>query len=86
MIAEIAHRRPEVAALCERYHVRRLDVFGSAARGTDFGPAFDVDVLVAYEPAHAPPSLGDSWPCATRWPRCSGAMWNLIMDGVVRNP
>ncbi len=42
-------RRAEVAALCRRFHVRRLDLFGSAARGT-FDPArSDLDFVVTYE-------------------------------------
>lgn len=36
-------------ALCRRFHVRRLDLFGSAADGR-FDPArSDLDVLVAFE-------------------------------------
>jgi predicted nucleotidyltransferase len=39
----------EIEALCRRLHVRRLDVFGSAARG-DFDPeASDLDFLVEFE-------------------------------------
>jgi hypothetical protein len=43
--------RDEIAQICRRFHVRRLDVFGSAARGTDFDPEHsDVDFLVEFEP------------------------------------
>ena len=38
MIDEIALRRDELRAVCRRFHVRRLDLFGSAAR-SDFEPA-----------------------------------------------
>ena len=40
---------PELAKLCERYHVRQLELFGSAA--TDrFDPATsDVDFLVVFD-------------------------------------
>lgn len=45
----IAERRSEIAELCRRYHVRRLEVIGSAARGTDFDPSrSDVDFLVEF--------------------------------------
>lgn len=48
MIAAIARNREELAELCRRFHVRRLDVFGSAARG-DFDPArSDLDFLVEF--------------------------------------
>lgn len=36
--------------ICKRHEVQRLSVFGSYARGTDFGPESDVDVLVALAP------------------------------------
>lgn len=34
MIALIAYRRAEVAALCDRFGVQSLEVFGSAADGS----------------------------------------------------
>ena len=40
---DIATRRTEIARLCTQLGVRRLDLFGSAARG---GPAHDLDFLV----------------------------------------
>lgn len=39
----------EIIALCEKYPIRRLSLFGSVLRD-DFGPDSDVDVLVEYEP------------------------------------
>lgn len=53
MIAVIGSKKDEIAALCRRLHVRRLEVFGSAARETDFDPAeSDVDFLVEFEPGY----------------------------------
>ena len=50
MIADISLHHEELRDLCRRFHVRRLDVFGSAARG-DFDPArSDLDFLVEFEP------------------------------------
>jgi predicted nucleotidyltransferase len=54
MIADITSHREELQALCRRFHVRRLDVFGSAARGNDFDPArSDLDFLVEFDPRAA---------------------------------
>ena len=39
----------EIAALCRRWKVRELALFGSAARG-EAGPASDVDLLVTFAP------------------------------------
>ena len=55
MHAEIANRKDEIAGICRRYRVSRLEVFGSAARGTDFDPeTSDADFLVEFEPPTLP--------------------------------
>lgn len=47
----ISVRAREVAELCQRHGVVRLDVFGSAARESDFDPArSDIDLLVVFPP------------------------------------
>ncbi len=47
----IVEKRENLADLCRRFGVTRLDVFGSAARGMDFNAATsDVDFLVQFEP------------------------------------
>jgi uncharacterized protein len=51
MHPEIADKRDALIALCKRYDVARLEVFGSALRAEDFGPArSDVDFLVTFAP------------------------------------
>jgi predicted nucleotidyltransferase len=45
--------RAALADLCRRHHIQRLSLFGSVLRD-DFGPNSDIDVLVDYEPGHAP--------------------------------
>ena len=48
MLPLIAERRSEIEALCRRFLVRRLDMFGSAVRG-DFDPVrSDLDFLVEF--------------------------------------
>ena len=42
-----------LAALCRKWQVRELSLFGSVLRD-DFGPHSDVDVLVSFEPGRAP--------------------------------
>ena len=42
-------RRAAVAALCRRFHVRRLDLFGSAARGTFDPERSDFDFVVTFD-------------------------------------
>jgi uncharacterized protein len=45
----VRHQR-EVEQLCRTFGVRRLDVFGSAATGTDRPGESDIDFLVEFEP------------------------------------
>ena len=60
MIALIEQQRPEVAALCSRFGVQSLEVFGLAADGA-FDPAHShIDFLVEFLPADAG-SLFDSY-------------------------
>jgi predicted nucleotidyltransferase len=49
MIPLIEQHRMELQKLCEKYAVRKLDIFGSASR-TDFDPATsDLDFVVEFE-------------------------------------
>lgn len=49
---ELASKRVELAELCRRFGVTRLEVFGSAARGTDFDPdRSDFDFIVEFKPS-----------------------------------
>jgi uncharacterized protein len=51
MVRTIAEKRDAVAALCRRFGVARLDVFGSAARERDFdSQSSDADFLVEFAP------------------------------------
>jgi predicted nucleotidyltransferase len=56
MVSLVAERREEIAALCARYEVERLEVFGSAVDGRFDGGdggggrgGSDVDFLVAFK-------------------------------------
>lgn len=49
MHALISQRLPDIAAVCQRHGIARLEVFGSAARADDFDPqTSDVDFLVDF--------------------------------------
>ncbi|WP_448382779.1 nucleotidyltransferase family protein [Desulfosoma sp.] len=37
-----------IEAFCRKHHIRRLSLFGSAARG-DLGPESDIDILVEFQ-------------------------------------
>lgn len=50
MVPLIAQYRSEISELCRRYHVQRLELFGSAAGESFDSRRSDVDFLVEFEP------------------------------------
>jgi uncharacterized protein len=59
MHAAVSSKERPLAELCRRFHVRRLEVFGSATRERDFDSnRSDADLLIAFEPDAEPNSAG----------------------------
>lgn len=59
MHAAVSAKLEALAELCRRFRVRRLEVFGSAARGVDFDPSrSDVDFLIEFESGADPGMAG----------------------------
>jgi len=83
----IEQRLPEVAALCRRFHVRRLDVFGSAARD-DFEPEpSDIDFLVEFDRAHPEAlSFKTYFDLKESLEALFGRAVDLVEPGALRNP
>jgi len=50
----IEQNRNKLIELCRKYHVRELDVFGSAAMGDFSEETSDIDFLVTFEAAVKP--------------------------------
>lgn len=53
MPAQVFLDEAALAALCRRYRIRRLSLFGSTLKGTA-RPDSDVDLLVEFEPGATP--------------------------------
>jgi hypothetical protein len=60
MIQEVKQQAGAIADLCRRYHVRRLELFGSAATGAFNPTASDLDFLVEFEDL-APGAYADAY-------------------------
>jgi predicted nucleotidyltransferase len=62
MLSVVEDRRAEVAELCRRHGVARLDLFGSASgAGEGFDPeGSDLDFVVSFE-SREPPALFDRY-------------------------
>lgn len=81
----IADNQSEIATLCRRYSVQRLELFGSAA-GADFDPhSSDADFLVEFQPLaegqHADAYFGLRESLAKLLKRPV----DLVMTGAIRN-
>lgn len=87
MRPEIEQHRAAIADLCRRYHVRRLEVFGSAARGDDFDPErSDADFLVEFDPSADLPALEEFFGFRDSLTQVLGRTVDLVEAGAVQNP
>lgn len=85
MIDLLIAKRPEIAALCIRFGVGRLEVFGSAVDGTWTPDRSDIDFLVTFD---------DQSPgYARRWLGLEAELGSLletsvdlVIDDAIRNP
>jgi hypothetical protein len=86
MLPLIESKRSEVEAACRRRAVRRLELFGSAARD-DFDPASsDLDFLVEFEASATLPALDQYFGLKEELEVLFGRPVDLIMPRAVRNP
>ncbi len=86
MFELIDRRKSEIAALCRRFHVRRLELFGSAARD-DFDPLeSDIDFLVAFDPDHRLDAFNDYFGLKEGLEELFGRPVDLVVEKAIRNP
>lgn len=73
--------------ICRRFHVRRLDLFGSAATGHGFDPArSDLDFLVTFQELGSA-SYADMWfGLQDALQALSGRPVDLLSDVAIKNP
>ncbi len=78
--------RTRIAELCRRYRVRRLELFGSAARA-DFEPTrSDLDFLVQFDDGERAPGLEAYFGLKEGLEALLGRPVDLIMPEAVTNP
>jgi uncharacterized protein len=86
MIEEIARHREELGTLCRRLHVRRLDLFGSAARG-DFDPGrSDLDFIVEFDRSTPLHPFDAYFGLKEELEALLGRNVDLVVDGTIENP
>lgn len=86
MTAMLMVRREPLVALCRKYHVRRLDVFGSAARDDFDDQSSDVDLLVDFEEMPYAERADAYLGLLTDAEALLGRRVDLVELGAVRNP
>lgn len=83
----IHQHQSAIAGLCRRYHVQRLEVFGSAARETDFNPeSSDADFLVEFSSSADSPTLKAFFGLQNDLSQILGCSVDLAESSALRNP
>lgn len=78
--------RARIAELCRRFHVRRLDLFGSAARDDFKESRSDVDFLVEFLDDGVGPGLDVYFGLKEGLEALLGRPVDLVMPEAVTNP
>ncbi len=87
MVSLIAERRNELVTLCQRFRVRRLEIFGSAAGGGTFDPRrSDLDFLVAFADLSPTERFDTFFGLHDALARLFQRPIDLVEDGAPRNP
>jgi predicted nucleotidyltransferase len=86
MIDLIEQHRAELHALCRQYHVKTLEVFGSAADGTWDPARSDLDLLVEFFPEATERPFGGYFDVKEALQQLFQRKVDLVMPGAIRNP
>jgi len=86
VVVEIETRRTELEALCRRYHVRCLELFGSAATGRARPGAGDLDFLVEFEPQPTGGYADNYFDLLDALERLFGRPVDLVVGSAIKNP
>ena len=85
MVELLKDKSQQIAALCEKYGVRHLHVFGSALRDDFRAGESDLDLLVEFEPME-PPELADAYfGLLDELRKTLGTEIDLVMADAVKN-
>jgi hypothetical protein len=86
MIDLIDQHRAELQELCMEYHVKTLELFGSAADGTFDPVRSDLDFLLEFLPAAAGRPFHGYFDLKEELERLFGRKVDLVMPSAIRNP
>ena len=86
MVELITAHMVELRRLCSSCHVMRLDVFGSAADASRFGPESDLDFLVEFQPSLKSGKADAYFNLLFGLQDIYGRPVNLVMYSAIDNP
>lgn len=86
MNQEFARHRTALEQLCRRYHVCRLELFGSAATGQDRPGESDLDFLVEFEPLAAAAYADTYFGLREALEDLFGRPADLVVASAIKNP
>ena len=86
VIHDIEQYRAELEALCRRFGVRRLEVFGSAVAGEFRAETSDLDFLVEFEPPTGPGYADRYFGLLESLQALFGRPVDLIVASAIKNP
>lgn len=86
IIPLVANRKQQITNLCQRHHVKRLDVFGSAVNG-DFRPdESDIDFLVQFDDSPEAQRFETRFQLTEELKTLFGRSVDLVDDSAIQNP
>ena len=86
MVPVLERHQDELELLCRRYHVRRLELFGSAAAGLYRPGQSDLDFLVEFEPL-PPGTYADTYfGLLESLEQLLGQRVDLVVASAIKNP
>ena len=87
MIESIGDNSEAIRALCERYRVKRLEVFGSASAASGFNPEkSDIDFLVEFLPLQQGEHADAYFGLLEAFEQLFHRHVDLVMPRAIKNP
>jgi predicted nucleotidyltransferase len=86
VIGLVEQQKDAIARLCREHKVKRLDLFGSAARGTFIPERSDLDFIVQFTSSGYPGYADAFLEFAESLERLLGRKVDLLTERMIRNP
>ena len=86
MIALIEQQKTSISAACHKFGVRRLEVFGSAARGDFDAQKSDLDFIANFLPPLHPGVADRFFGLAEALEKIFARPVDLLTEAMIRNP